>query len=140
MRSFLHEQHNSTDAGGTSCHAAGRQAGVFPPGTETTGVPACVQDSANALLQLYMMHLIDSGQHQLLPVYACHMRADIRHEVGMQQHLRCLLPLCPLYTSGLCRSGLLHVSKYVVFFISVTRQHALSMHPNAGRVRPHFWT
>jgi hypothetical protein len=28
-----------------------------------------------------MMHLIDSGQHSLLPLYACHLRADVRHEV-----------------------------------------------------------
>lgn len=41
----------------------------------------CLQDSCNALLQLYLMHLIDAGQHALLPVYACHMRADVRHEV-----------------------------------------------------------
>ena len=40
------------------------------------------QDSVNALLQLYLVHLIDSGQHALLPLYACHLRADVRHEVS----------------------------------------------------------
>lgn len=40
-----------------------------------------VQDSVNALLQLYLVHLIDSGQHALLPLYACHLRADVRREV-----------------------------------------------------------
>lgn len=28
-----------------------------------------------------MMHLIDTGQHSLLPLYACHLRANVRHEV-----------------------------------------------------------
>jgi hypothetical protein len=42
---------------------------------------AIKQDSVNALLQLYMVHLIDSGQHALLPLYACHLRADVRQEV-----------------------------------------------------------
>ena len=43
---------------------------------------ACLQqDSVNALLQLYIMHLIDSGQHALIPLYACHLRADVRREV-----------------------------------------------------------
>ncbi|BDA47704.1 Nuclear pore complex protein NUP107 [Coccomyxa sp. Obi] len=40
-----------------------------------------LQDSVNALLQLYLMHLIDSGQHALIPLYACHLRADVRREV-----------------------------------------------------------
>ena len=39
-----------------------------------------MQDSVNALLQLYLMHLIDAGQHALLPLYTCHLRGDVRHE------------------------------------------------------------
>ena len=34
------------------------------------------------LLQQYLIELMDSGQHQLLPVYACHLRAEERREVG----------------------------------------------------------
>jgi hypothetical protein len=33
------------------------------------------------LLQHYLMHLVDAGQHALLPLYACHLSADVRHEV-----------------------------------------------------------
>ena len=33
------------------------------------------------LLQQYLIELMDSGQHQLLPVYACHLRAEERREV-----------------------------------------------------------
>ena len=41
----------------------------------------------NALLQLYLVHLIDSGQHALLPLYACHLRADVRREVRRPQSI-----------------------------------------------------
>ncbi len=34
------------------------------------------------LLQQYLIELMDSGQHQLLPVYACHLRAEERRVVG----------------------------------------------------------
>ena len=47
----------------------------------TPGRICPAQDAVNALLQLYLVHLIDSGQHALLPLYACHLRADVRHEV-----------------------------------------------------------
>ena len=33
------------------------------------------------LLQQYLIELMDSGQHQLLPVYACPLRAEERREV-----------------------------------------------------------
>lgn len=52
-------------------------------------IPLCcaAQDSVNALLQLYLVHLIDSGQHALLPLYACHLRADVRREVRRPQSI-----------------------------------------------------
>ena len=34
------------------------------------------------LLQQYLVELMDSGQHSLMPVYACHLRADERREVS----------------------------------------------------------
>ena len=37
----------------------------------------------NILLQQYLVELIDSGQHSLLPVYACHLRAEERREVSL---------------------------------------------------------
>ena len=37
-----------------------------------------VQDSVNQLLQQYVMHLIQTEQHDLVPIYACHMRQDVR--------------------------------------------------------------
>ena len=39
---------------------------------------ACMQDSVNQLLQQYVMHLIQTEQHELVPIYACHMRQDVR--------------------------------------------------------------
>ena len=42
-----------------------------------------LQDSCNVLLQQYLVELMDSGQHSLMPVYACHLRADERREVSM---------------------------------------------------------
>ena len=42
-----------------------------------------VQDAVNILLQQYLVDLIDSGQHSLLPVYACHLRAEERREVSL---------------------------------------------------------
>ena len=49
-----------------------------------------VQDSCNVLLQQYLVELMDSGQHSLMPVYACHLRADERREVST------VTPLCHL--------------------------------------------
>ncbi|KAL0045486.1 hypothetical protein WJX82_007971 [Trebouxia sp. C0006] len=37
-----------------------------------------LQDSVNQLLQQYVMHLIQTEQHDLVPIYACHMRQDVR--------------------------------------------------------------
>ncbi|KAL0039521.1 hypothetical protein WJX77_000542 [Trebouxia sp. C0004] len=37
-----------------------------------------LQDSVNQLLQQYAMHLIQTEQHELVPIYACHMRQDVR--------------------------------------------------------------
>ncbi len=37
-----------------------------------------VQDSVNQLLQQYAGHLIQTEQHDLVPIYACHMRQDVR--------------------------------------------------------------
>ena len=70
--------------------------------------PACsaTQDAVNALLQLYLVHLIDSGQHALLPLYACHLRADVRHEVFP-------LPALPLCTLHDVFTGLTAVGKHL---------------------------
>lgn len=38
-----------------------------------------LQNSINQLLQQYVSHLIRTEQHALVPVYACHMRQDVRH-------------------------------------------------------------
>ena len=37
-----------------------------------------LQDTANQLLQQYVSHLIETEQHMLVPLYACHMRTDMR--------------------------------------------------------------
>ncbi len=37
----------------------------------------------NILLQQYLVELMDSGQHSLLPVYACHLRVEERREVSL---------------------------------------------------------
>ncbi|KAL0028314.1 hypothetical protein WJX79_009606 [Trebouxia sp. C0005] len=37
-----------------------------------------LQDSVNQLLQQYVMHLIQTEQHELVPIYACHMRQNVR--------------------------------------------------------------
>ena len=37
-----------------------------------------MQDSVNQLLQQYVMHLIQTEQHELVPIYACHMRQNVR--------------------------------------------------------------
>jgi hypothetical protein len=42
-----------------------------------------MQDAVNILLQQYLVELMDSGQHSLLPVYACHLRAEERREVSL---------------------------------------------------------
>ena len=41
--------------------------------------PAAPQDSTSSILQAYVVHLIDAGQHQLVPQYCCHLRAGARH-------------------------------------------------------------
>lgn len=57
------------------------------------------------LLQQYLIELMDAGQHSLLPVYACHLRADERREVslprlsahessGIALHLAALVAAC----------------------------------------------
>jgi len=50
---------------------------------------AAAQGCANELLQLYAVHLLDSGQPALLPPYACHLRAGARADV-FALHLRLL--------------------------------------------------
>ena len=37
-----------------------------------------LQETANQLLEQYVTHLIKTGQHALVPLYACHMRHDVR--------------------------------------------------------------
>ena len=37
-----------------------------------------VQDSVNELLQQYVTHLVRTEQHGLIPIYACHMRQNVR--------------------------------------------------------------
>ncbi len=47
---------------------------------QESSVLCCVrmQDSVNQLLQQYVMHLMQTEQHELVPKYACHMRQDVR--------------------------------------------------------------
>ena len=54
-----------------------QEAGYLTPGGYV------LQDSCNVLLQQYLVELMDSGQHSLMPVYACHLRADERREVSV---------------------------------------------------------
>lgn len=69
------------------------------------------------LIQQYLVELMDSGQHSLMPVYACHLRADERREVSSRLSchkpglatlcyaiiaclLRCTLRVCHVYHEG----------------------------------------
>ena len=36
------------------------------------------QDTVNQLLEQYAVHLIRTEQQQLIPLYGCHMRRDVR--------------------------------------------------------------
>ncbi|KAL4448847.1 hypothetical protein ABPG77_007564 [Micractinium sp. CCAP 211/92] len=42
-------------------------------------VYAQVHDTLQRVLQMYIFHLIDTGAHGLVPRYACHLRAGLRH-------------------------------------------------------------
>lgn len=59
-----------------SCHGCRLRSRSF------NHVRCVLQDSCNVLLQQYLVELMDSGQHSLMPVYACHLRADERREVS----------------------------------------------------------
>ena len=39
-----------------------------------------VQNRVNEVLQQYVSHLVQTEQQELVPVYACHMRQDVRRE------------------------------------------------------------
>ncbi|PSC76457.1 nuclear pore complex NUP107 isoform B [Micractinium conductrix] len=40
---------------------------------------AQLHDTLQRVLQVYCFHLIDTGAHRLVPLYACHLRAGLRH-------------------------------------------------------------
>ena len=76
-----------------------------------------LQDSCNVLLQQYLVELMDSGQHSLMPVYACHLRADERREVSM-----ILLPCRPDevglgFKSRVCRRCALCLGHHCCIFL-----------------------
>ena len=52
---------------------------------------AQVTDLLQRLLQVYIFHLVDSGAHRLVPLYACHLRAGLRH-TSYQIYFEQLLP------------------------------------------------
>ena len=51
-----------------------------------------LQNTVNQLVQQYTSHLVRTEQHELVPVYACHMRQDVRRATyasyfhGLTQH------------------------------------------------------
>lgn len=51
--------------------------------TPEDGAPAAaytaLHDLLQRLVQVYAVHLVDSGNHDLVPPYACHLRSGLRH-------------------------------------------------------------
>ncbi len=44
-----------------------------------TQAARCPQDVMDAVVQAYVVHLMEAGRHALVPQYACHLRAGLRH-------------------------------------------------------------
>ena len=79
------------------------------------------------LLQQYLVELMDSGQHSLMPVYACHLRADERREVSTIPLLRRPDEIVSASKSGLCPHitlCVLDITPAYVEGLSITRQQA----------------
>lgn len=53
-----------------------------------------LQETANQLLEQYVLHLIKTEQHELVPLYGCLMRKDMRRKT-YASYLHGLT-LCPL--------------------------------------------
>ena len=61
------------------------------PGMIADRQPArCLQDVMDAVVQAYVVHLMEAGRRALVPQYACHLRAGLRH---LTYQVSCRTPL-----------------------------------------------